>query len=689
MCEPPFKRSRTASVGTCDKAKEDPANMKDSVDMFDTSGDDQDLPSSSNGALNGICLGWSGVPFASLPRLHPHGSATPAPPPVPGPCHTVAVKLPLKNSSSTPSPHPATFRDVWDSEHVRLPWSKENLYPQEQEGRKMLASRWQLVVSALTSDPITSSRELEQAIMSYNTRYKDKYDWSFDGLHHLFEEVLESEEVEAFFGTTLPGMVELLTASPSILTSPLPLLKAGKTHSITLSQQQVAVVLVNAFFCTFPRRNASKPNSEFSNYPMINFNALFMKNSRRMTACLEKLKCLLCYFSQVVTTPRTGVITFSRLSLTPSLLPSWHSSDQTLSCLHISTEGKIETDGAGFLQADFANEYVGGGVLRSGLVQEEIRFTICPELIATMLFSEAMQDTEAISVIGVEQFSCYSGYGDSFRFEGRMKDLTERDTSGRRLTCVVAMDAIRFSGDKELQFRMDKVERELNKAFVAYGGWNNSDVVRLPAIATGNWGCGAFGGDPRLKLLIQLMAASVAGRDLAYFTFGDEELTREGGRLFNKLAEDEVTVGQLIGSLASFYNSTKTKDGRELYEWVLDQRRLKSERIGGVYDADTDGDSCDNSKIKKTENHGKENCSTGEQSKSGSVLSENTENQEVGNISENHAQGMLTILDSMEKGELVNTAEHNIGIQEDSTEKCSSPILPANKQSKMTDFFKK
>ena len=65
---------------------------------------------------------------------------------------------------------------------------------------------------------------------------------------------------------------------------------------------KIAVVLVNAFFCTFPRRNASKPNSEFSNYPMINFNALFMKNSRRMTACLEKLKCLLCYFSQVNTT---------------------------------------------------------------------------------------------------------------------------------------------------------------------------------------------------------------------------------------------------------------------------------------------------------------------------------------------------------------------------------------------------
>ena len=67
-------------------------DMKDSVDMFDSSGEDQDLPISSDGSS----LGWFGVPFSSLPRLNPHGSATPAPPPVPGPCHTVAIKLPLK-----------------------------------------------------------------------------------------------------------------------------------------------------------------------------------------------------------------------------------------------------------------------------------------------------------------------------------------------------------------------------------------------------------------------------------------------------------------------------------------------------------------------------------------------------------------------------------------------------------------
>ena len=41
--------------------------------------------------------------------------------------------------------------------------------------------------------------------------------------------------------------------------------------------------------------------------------------------------------------------------------------------------------GASVLQLDFANKYVGGGVLGNGCVQEEIRFLICPELIVSCL----------------------------------------------------------------------------------------------------------------------------------------------------------------------------------------------------------------------------------------------------------------------------------------------------------------
>ena len=85
---------------------------------------------------------------------------------------------------------------------------------------------------------------------------------------------------------------------------------------------KVAVLLVNSFFCTFPRRNVSSLNAqlkhknacteeeEFSSYPLINFNELFSltkeklieagRGEGRLMACLHKLKCILDYFSQVV-----------------------------------------------------------------------------------------------------------------------------------------------------------------------------------------------------------------------------------------------------------------------------------------------------------------------------------------------------------------------------------------------------
>ena len=57
------------------------------------------------------------------------------------------------------------------------------------------------------------------------------------------------------------------------------------------------------------------------------------------------------------------------------------------------------------LQVDFANAYVGGGVLGHGCVQEEIRFLICPELISSMLFTERLGDSEASSIHINPQYS--------------------------------------------------------------------------------------------------------------------------------------------------------------------------------------------------------------------------------------------------------------------------------------------
>lgn len=56
---------------------------------------------------------------------------------------------------------------------------------------------------------------------------------------------------------------------------------------------------------------------------------------------------------------------------------------------------------------------------------------------------------------------------------------------------------------------------------------------RVRPIATGNWGCGVFRGDPELKALIQWVAASASGCPvIVYHTFGDRRLLRVSLGLF-------------------------------------------------------------------------------------------------------------------------------------------------------------
>ena len=71
------------------------------------------------------------------------------------------------------------------------------------------------------------------------------------------------------------------------------------------------------------------------------------------------------------------------------------------------------------------------------------------------------------------------------------------------------------------------------------------DGSKPVCVATGNWGCGAFRGDPQLKSLIQIMAASVVGRELVYFTFGDQKLCDSLYEMYLYLTQRSITVGYL------------------------------------------------------------------------------------------------------------------------------------------------
>ncbi|KAH9632798.1 hypothetical protein HF086_012623 [Spodoptera exigua] len=440
---------------------------------------------------------WRGVPLSEL-----YGSQSPWGAPEfslvsPSYNHAVLYHVPSSGCLATDRPpKPQIGQDKWDSEHVRMPCSDQSLYPVvDNNGEKHLKKRWKMIENAL-SKPIRNSHELGNAILSYNTNFRNV--WKFKGLHKLFNEYLEEEETQYFFDVTLPEIIKLALDLPKLVQAPIPLLKQHKNFSVSLSQQQIASLLANAFFCTFPRRNATKKTSEYASYPFINFNS----------------------------TVPVGTLTFTRRSVPPRDCPSWPKSSIPLGSipLHVEPLSTIE-DADSLIQIDFANKFLGGGVLGHGCVQEEIRFVICPELMISMLFTEVMRPNEALIIIGVERYSKYVGYGHSFEFAGDYKDSTPRDSSARRRCAVLAIDAAWVG--------------------VSFDTDASSERLQYPGVATGNWGCGAFGGTPHLKSLLQLMACAAARRPMAYYTFGDTQLRDDIANMYNLLARHHVTVGQL------------------------------------------------------------------------------------------------------------------------------------------------
>ncbi|XP_001605115.1 poly(ADP-ribose) glycohydrolase [Nasonia vitripennis] len=516
---------------------------------------------------------WKGISMEEIYKHHGPFDWHHLPPIHPSPSHTILFELPLPNRGP-PRPHPVQAVDKWNQDCVRMPHSVHSLYPidPENEATGGFRRRWEVIQESLLQN-FMSSHQLEASILSYNHKYAER--WDFAALHYFFNEYIDEEEAKMCLGSLIPKIVQLALQLPDLITGPIPLLKRQRNTTISLSQLQVASLLANAFLCTFPRRNSTNPQSEYGSFPFINFNKLFSsfreERHSRSHAVMEKLKCIFHYFRRVTSKAPEGTITIQRRFVPKKSCPRWDKQHVKLPALHITSKGTIESQGAGLLQVDFANKYVGGGVLNYGCVQEEIRFVICPELMVTMLVTEALDDTEALIINGVERYSRYEGYSSSFKWAGDFTDETPRDSSGRLKTCIVAIDALYFK-QPNVQFNMGNVIRELNKAYVGF----SSEIVsnNMPAVATGNWGCGAFRGNPQLKVLVQLMAAAVAGRSMVYFTFGDTNLRDSVADMYWHLIRHDVDIGRLF-ALLSQYQETQPENRSDFYRFLYNRSKIK------------------------------------------------------------------------------------------------------------------
>lgn len=170
---------------------------------------------------------------------------------------------------------------------------------------------------------------------------------------------------------------------------------------------------------------------------------------------------------------------------------------------------------------------------------------ISPECLVSLLLFEEMEPNEAILITGAERFSTYTGYADRFDYAGPFTDPNPIDNEGQRCVNIVAMDAIvaGLGGD---EFCQSLINRDINKAFVAFSAKTSMDKAdEKTSVASGNWGCGAFGGNKELKTLIQWLASSMAGRPLHYHTFNSTQFAKEQEEIVKLLKEKSVTVGEL------------------------------------------------------------------------------------------------------------------------------------------------
>ncbi|XP_077225289.1 poly(ADP-ribose) glycohydrolase 1-like isoform X2 [Tasmannia lanceolata] len=97
-----------------------------------------------------------------------------------------------------------------------------------------------------------------------------------------------------------------------------------------------------------------------------------------------------------------------------------------------------------------------------------------------------------------------------------------------------------------------------------------SDSRENIGVATGNWGCGAFGGDPELKSIIQWLAASQALRHfILYYTFGEKALQRLG-EVSQWILSHKWTVGDLWNLLVEYsFQRLNGKTRAGFLNWIL------------------------------------------------------------------------------------------------------------------------
>lgn len=286
-------------------------------------------------------------------------------------------------------------------------------------------------------------------------------------------------------------------------------------------------------------------------------------------------------------TPEQSPVPFFRLTR----LAEAHTQPSSLSSSGVATATMIS-----------ANKHIGFG---PSATQEETQVGSCPEACPAALFTPPLSSSEILVVKDVRPTITVTGYGRTARLDTILPVPATATTESESLSTLLFLDALELDSYDSSTITPDllpgNIDREVTKAytaFTAFRGYHSIPAkeagkggIRYPAIRTGLWGCGSFGGNAQIKTIIQICAAGMA-RVRLDFVITDTHLPRavpapaeeEDGRgdfesqlhAFVKAAWDgKWKVSDVLAVLKEL--QPESEDAKEAFQYVMEGVKARVE----------------------------------------------------------------------------------------------------------------
>ncbi|XP_046669036.1 uncharacterized protein LOC124359929 isoform X2 [Homalodisca vitripennis] len=279
----------------------------------------------------------------------------------------------------------------------------------------------------------------------------------FTVLETFLAEVSETERSH-ILNSTLPAMARRALNLRSLRPpSGLHFSLQQQQDRVELDRDFVASLLAHLFFSTFPKRTL-KTHPTLQDFNFSNFFKHLDQNYQK-----AKLRSFFHYFDLLEGNgvPSSKII-FSRQVMTGK---EWLTIEDWLECglplcpLIIRHEGRLDRATSDHLVVCFSSSRIGGQVLGGGSSWECLQLCLCPEVLSALLFCEALEDNEVVSLDSVIQVARVN--------DPRYKAVLEPLDTPVTLS-VILMDAENYTKLPLSQYEEDNFLRELNKSLLGF-----------------------------------------------------------------------------------------------------------------------------------------------------------------------------------------------------------------------------